>query len=1251
MKKSCKYITFFVFFLLTGLARAQDVVPIVIEWEKNNRVNGKTQLNFNNAFYEPHETLLPYFSYFFQLTEKQFNDFVFEVDFRNAVFENIAVELSPAQQKQINQNLIIRVSKVKSRSSYGLNIYFLPIIYKNNRAKKLTSVDLIIHRKYSKKTNTSSSFTLNDPLSSGKWIKVPVNHTGVHAISYEQLLQFGFDLPQNVYIYGSDVGMLSENNADFTSTNFITKSLMHFNRHIYFFAKAINHWKRDSENDDYFFENHVYAEHNYVFITQQNIENPHLIQRQDFLNRTPNYISNAYDCMLAWNTDSINIIESGKVWFGKHYDYQLKHDFNFSFKHKLADAPLSLQIQMAARSPFASKANIQLNENIFQLNFLPVSIDVAGLYADLRRANFEVVTNQNNIQIQTTYSKNAGTAEAWLDYIQLKTRAQLVYESGNQLLFSDFQSVADNQLSEFFIRTNQQILHVWDVTLDGKPLSFAFRNQTDGIAFRAPTSDLRQFVVFNLSDAIPLLVAEASELENQNLLSNTVPDMVIISPQVFISQAERLAALRQQNDTLDVRVVTPQQIYNRFSYGVPDIMAIRRFLMVLYQTNPEKLKYLLLFGDGSVDNKTNSSNNTNFILTYQSENSTSTTASFVSDDFFGLLDPEEFAMEGLLDIGIGRLPVKNNTEAKAVVDKIIRYENSNGKWQNTLCFIADDADDNQNFHMTDADYLTQIIDTAYPYFNIKKIYLDSYVQQQSSSGQRYPEVNNQIIQQMNKGALLFNYTGHGSENRLAHENILDVAMINSFNNSDNLPVFMTATCEFGRFDMFSRERNQQTTSAGELLFLNPNGGAVAMFTTTRVVYSNPNFLLNKNFYNYIFMKNAENHPMRLGDVMRLTKVSRGLDQNKRNFTLFGDPAMKLKLPENKILLTDIRINDLPVDTISALDKVEVTGEVDFFTLKNYQIDTLDVTVFDKAEQFQTRSNDGYGNNSYSMQQNILYTGKASIKNGKFNFRFYVPSDINYRYANGKISFFCKDNPRNLTGFFTEFLVGGSSNTKLNDTEGPEIKMFLNSPDFANGATTGPNPVVNILLKDSTAINTSSNSIGHDLLLVVDNDTQNSLALNDYYEADLDDYSAGKIQFPLYNLSEGKHTLKFKAWDINANSSEKQIQFYVNKSDEFLISKAFNYPNPFSTNTAFYFNHNQNEQWLNARIIIFAPSGKIIQTLHSRFFSNGNVSKPIYWNGTDQYGNPLARGVYFYQILVENSKNQQAQKYQKIMIVR
>jgi hypothetical protein len=561
--------------------------------------------------------------------------------------------------------------------------------------------------------------------------------------------------------------------------------------------------------------------------------------------------------------------------------------------------------------------------------------------------------------------------------------------------------------------------------------------------------------------------------------------------------------------------------------------------------------------------------------------------------------------------------------------------------------------------MSEAEGLASSLKDSVPSFNIVKIYLDAFKQVTNVNGQSYPDVTKAINDRINAGCLIFNYTGHGSEGGLAAERVVKTEDINSWNNGRRLPLFITATCEFSRFDdveinISTREMTGKT-SAGEMVLLNKDGGGIALMSTTRVVYSAPNFILNKNILNAAFYRDGSGNSMSLGDIIRIAKNNSGTGPNKRNFTLLGDPALKLAWPWHGNVITD-SVNNVSVknniDSLKALTVINIAGHVEdpggnLMSTFNGIISPL---IYDKESRIRTLANDGGPVMDFGLRNNILFSGKTIAKDGRFSFRFIVPRDIDYSFGSGKISYYANNDSEDMAGNFSDIIVGGFSNNALTDTSGPDIKLYMNDTLFRNGGITDNNPRLLAIIEDKDGINTTGSGIGHDLTGFLDNDHNNSFVLNNYFINDFDSYIKGKIMYDLSGLSGGSHSFTVKAWDNYNNSSEKTIQFLVETGDKFILRNLLNYPNPFFNDTRIIAEHNRPESELNVTINIFNLNGRIIKIIKTKVPSEGYTLPPIIWDGNDDGGIRVGRGIYPYRITVVTGKGELATASGRLIIL-
>ena len=761
-------------------------------------------------------------------------------------------------------------------------------------------------------------------------------------------------------------------------------------------------------------------------------------------------------------------------------------------------------------------------------------------------------------------------------------------------------------------------------------------------------------------------------ITNQDHHADTAADMVIIIPtsQKVRSQAERLKQLHEQEDSMRVRIVPADELFNEFSSGTPDANAYRRYLKMLYDraaTEADMPRYLLLFGDGSWDNRMLTSDWStfspdDFLLCYESEDSYSTTNSYVSDDYFCLLDDGEgsdLTKKDKTDVGVGRLTARTEEEAKILVDKITDYvaNNQAGDWQNTLCFMGDDG--NGNVHMTEANAAATTAIDVNPSFNIKKIYWDAYERIATSTGNRYPDVTRLIKQQMQQGALVMDYCGHGVTYCLSHEQVVRIEDF-AEHTSLRLPLWVTASCDIMPFD--SQEEN-----IGETAMLNTRGGAIAFFGTTRTVYTGDNKNMNCAFIQQV-LSSTDGRPNRLGDAVRLSKNSlrsfgstagdsryESYPINKLHYSLLGDPAMRLAFPTLNITIDSINSQPLGNQNIQlgAGEKVAVTGHVSNGSAPFDGIVSL--TVKDVEQTVVCRLNDTGSKGAstayrFSDRPTTIYNGQDSLRNGRFQLSFVLPKDISYSDDTGRMTVYAvsSDRQHEANGHTEAFTMGSGTDT-LNDGIGPSIYCYLNTTAFENGGTVNTTPYFYAQLTDKDGINAAGSGLGHDLELVVDGQLAMTYNLNNYFQYNFGDYRSGSVGYSLPELNEGEHRLTFRAWDVLNNSSVAELKFNVERN---LKPNCFSVEctrNPATTTTSFIINHDRAGSQMDVELEIFDTSGRLLWRKSETGLSTDNTYT-LDWNLTTSSGNRLQTGVYLYRVLISSDGSKKASQAQKLIVL-
>lgn len=1141
---------------------------------------------------------------------------------------------------------------------------------------------------------SGSAFANTSVLASGQWYKIGVTQTGLHKIDKTLLTKMGLDVAQintaNIRIYGNGGKMLPERNGDFryddlmeNAISVVTNSLGVFDdkSYIVFYATGPDEWKRNKSVSPLKFSatKNLYSDTSFYFLTTD-LGPGKRVSSNSADGLSPNVSSNTYDYYGFHEENLFNFVKSGRNLYGEAMDLNPQLIFNWGEGDFVTGDTLAVEARLMARNGDSTRFTISGNGMSFYLGTGPIDPNyyLSDYGAESARTGWTYNTLPNNIGI--TINRVTSGALGYLDKLTINARRQIKLNA-KQFQFRDTRVSGPGKICAFTAALSSSGTQplLWNVTDALHPVVQQYNSSGTTFSYVTRCDSLNEFAIAPLSDLyVPTYVGKVA---NQNLHAIQQADYIVITHPSFMAAAQRLAALHQKNEGYTTAVVTVDQIYNEFSSGRQDISAIRDFIRMVYSRNfptGKPLKYVCLMGDGSYKNKSRDlTNNSNVIPTYQSNNSLSFTNSIATDDFFGLMNANEGAnadLFGIIDLGVGRLTCRTVQEANTVVSKIETYykketdfkiadyapENCNanqsnmGDWRTWLMFLADDKDN--ALHMRDANLLTLDIETKNDLFNIDRIFLDAYQAISTPGGKRYPDAETDLERRIRKGVLVFNYTGHGGEVGLTEERIVSLQSINAYDNLNKLFLFITATCEFSRYDDPAR------TSAGELTLLNPKGGAVGLFSTCRLAYSTPNKTLSDSLLNYLFKKKNGQWPT-LGDCIRDTKASIQQSIYYGNFHLLGDPGMRLSYPSEAVKTSEINsvaINPSSSDTLSALSKVTVKGFVSDNAgnkLSNFN-GIVYPTVFDKENTQVCLVNDIKSSTStidiipfqFQTQKNILYRGKSEVRNGDFTFTFLVPKDISFSPGRGRISYYATNGTTDAAGSYSNVIVGGVSKNSVNDNDGPVVDLYLNDRNFVNGGTTNEKPVLIVNLTDSSGINTAGNSIGHDISVILDGSGSSPVVLNDYYEANLNSYQSGLVRYPFSDIAEGPHTLSFKVWDIQNNSSQSETDFVVASSAELALKHVLNYPNPFTTRTKFFFEHNQACDPLKVTIQIYTISGKVVKTLQTTMTCEGYRPDGIEWDGKDDYGDKLARGVYIYRLAVLASNNKKAEKIEKLVIL-
>lgn len=1092
------------------------------------------------------------------------------------------------------------------------------------------------------------SYAQKSVLSEGQWFKLAVTESGIYRVDADLLSKMGVNIgairPAGIRIYGNGGAMLPQSNKS-GYVNALTENAIwvsgeedgKFDKSdvVYFYAEGPHVIKCDAAKAELRHQLNYYSDSSFYFITFGE-GNGLRVKAHPGLSTTASKTVNQFDDYWYHETESSNTLKSGREWWGEYLGAPLGNmNVNMPGVVPGSDFKLRTSTIGAAQVPTSF---------IWQVNGSEVGREAIGTVSPgtydvkaLQTGSTYIVTNapaSGSFAIGVTYNKNGqASAEAYLDYVGLQVKRELRNYEGQQV-YHFLPQAADTVTYQF--AGSSEGFNLWNIT---NPLAPQFISQKDATnAFRWTASGaktLQKYIGFKTDDAFQPV--NWQRVSNQNIAASPTPDMLIVTPVAWASEANRLAGYRNSRDGLDVLVVTTDQIYNEYASGRPDITAVRDFARQLYQKTPGKLKYLLLFGDATYDYRNLLHNQSQaqraaWLPVYESRESLNPVYTYSSDDYFGFMDTDEgdwnenTAGDHSVDIGVGRLPVKSAAEAKIVVDKLIRYESSFGIWKNRIRFVADDGDG--NIHQRHADQLADLIQGRM--FSVRS-FIDEAPQTTTDAGQKAPAINKAIRDAIDSGTLILNYTGHGGTSGWAEEQVLTLADMLSSRGMNNLPLLLTATCEFGRYD------DPGVVSGAELMVLSPKGAAVGAISTTRPVYSSTNFALNKAFYEALL--NAK-PGQRLGDFFKYTKNHALAGSLNRNFTLLADPSMTLTCGGKGVRWSS------PPDTLRALQKVTLQAEVFDLTTGKADADfngTARLVIYDKQIEFRTLGNEG-NPEAYNEFRSKLFDGSVSVKNGRLQCSLQMPKDIDYRLGPGRVSLYAVNADSTEDASAQLAVIVGGSAVQQKDTIPPKLAGYLNTPAFRDGDTVEPSSVLVLRMGDESGISISRAGIGHDITMTL-NDTL-IVVLNDYYTADLDNYQSGTINYPLNNLPAGKYVVRVKVWDAYTNFSEIAFGFLVGPAKGIALNTFNIYPNPFQKDLAFELGHNRVNDDVELIFNILLVNGQRLGTYKKLYYNSEPVIREMLdvtqWLNTVPVDQSLV-----YQLLIrslkDNSVDQKAGK--------
>lgn len=1193
---------------------------------------------------------------------------------KNIVFEKVEEKyLNLLALEYLTENVTSSLRISHGPSLHGVTLTVVPLIKKGKEVHKIISFDIDYELFSVASKSLKTNVTDTSVLSSGDWYKFSIDKTGVFKLDKNFIESLGVSVsdidPRDIRIYGNGGGMLPNLNSEFRYDDLQENSIYvngeddgSFNDgdYVLFYGVGAHDWVTPSESQISHRKN-IYSEETYYFLNIDLGRGKRIAEASEVTTLTTDVITTYKDYVVLEN-DLINLIGAGQQWFGDSFSVTNDRTYNFEFENLDISKDLKFVVRGASTASTTTSMLVSVNDTeTFTLNYSSIN-DSEKAITSSRSSN--VTITSSNIDVNIKYNNNGNpTANAYLDYIEI-IGDKLLIASGKQFFFRNFSSQQNSKVLEYSISNASSIDMVWDVTNSIEPKIINNQSTGSNFIFKSATSGvLNEYAVLNNSDYYSPKVISTDPISNQNLHGLKDIQYLVITNEDLSDQAQRLADYHKNNSNLSTKVVSLKEIYNEFGSGSPDITAIRDFVKHLYDNASSeelKIKYLCLFGDSSYDYKDRISGNNNIVPVYLAYESFNLATSYVTDDYYGMMDSNEGGMitADKQDVATGRILVSDNTQAEIVVNKILAYYDSNsyGAWRNSITFVTGDPTDAGEASFTT--YMDQLAASTLaerPQYNIKKIYSDSYVQVETSGGSRYPDVNTAIANSMEKGVLLFNYFGHGGETGFAEERIVSIDDIQSWVNFEKSPLFITITCDFTRFD------NPAMFTAGEEMVVSNKGGSASLISTSREVYVPFGKRFNKTLIPNVL--DFENKDVSIAEALMNSKNLEQHGQGQHYFIYYlGDPAMKLGMPKPNIKVTHINDKDVlqSRDTLKALSKIKISGEIqdENGNLLNDFNGELSTIIYDKPTSRTTLNNDGYPETLglipfiFEIQENSVFKGKANVNNGKFSYDFIVPKDIKLAYGASKISLYFNNEVESKGGYDLETIIGGINDSPDSDDEGPEIELFMEDNSFLDGGNTSANPVLIAQFLDKSGVNTSTGGIGHSITAVIDGDDGNPIELNEFYEAETGDFTKGVVNYTIRDLEAGPHTVKLKVWDTYNNASDKTLNFTVTESSEFVLENVLNYPNPFIDYTEFWFTHNQPNDLLDVKIYIYTVSGKLVKSISEVVQTSGILVRSITWNGKDDFGDRVGKGVYVYKLEVTNvSTGVRTEKFEKLVLLQ
>ena len=1092
------------------------------------------------------------------------------------------------------------------------------------------------------------SYAERSVLADGHWVKIRVSESGVCRMSFSELRSAGLE-PSQVRVFGYGG---AQKEQDFSKPNIddLPQVPVYVGEdYILFYVQGPISWTYNGSR--FAHTRNTYSDFGY-YLLSDDAGDMLLFPEAEAVSGSPTDVT-YYSYYQVQDEDSVNLIDrtgvsgGGRTFYGEQFAAGQTRTFTFSTPYANGDNS-SVYIDMAANAATTSTVKAKLNNTSSKSIYIS-SIPDHYTFGVAGTISMNGASEEQNQRVTIQFVNSNASALAWLNYIEITTPSELVMTGSYMGIRSLVNRNTTNPV-RFLLRNTTASTQIWDVTDLAAIQRMPTTMVDDQLAWVGTQADgVHEYIAVN-TDGTKFVQAEVvGEVKNQNLHALSNIDYIIICPEGYEDVSEDLAKAHEAKQAITYAIVTDQQVYNEFSSGTPDATAYRWLMKMLYDRAKNGIgqqpRWLLLMGHGTFDNRKLLRNSgTSLLLTYQSKNSVNEIKAYATDDYFAYLDDNEGTIDtqGRMDIGVGRLPVESLDEARTTVDKLIQYirNEQTGKWKNQLVYLADDGENGT--HTETAEKSAELVRIKNPDFIVHKIFLDAYPQEVNASGESYPLAKNRVLNLLKNGVLFFNYSGHGGYNAITNESILNLKDIAGMTNK-NQAFWLFATCNFAQCDAGKR-------SAAETAVLNPKGGAIGILAATRTVFASQNTNLNRSVCDTLFgHSDVFHYDMTLGEAISIGKNLLGSDENKLAYVLLGDPCMRLNYP------TDYHVETLTeMDTLNALSVQHVEGRIideDLNTVSDFN-GKVDITIYDKMQSIPTRDNDNAGGDprviAYNDYPNTIFSGATDVKDGLFNYTFMVPKDIRYNFDNGRIVYYAVTadslETAEAVGHFEQFIIGGTGSTVAIDTIGPEMEIYLNSPAFRNGDKTYATPRFFANLYDKNGINTAGAGIGHDLMLIIDDDPKMIYSLNEYFTAANNSYQAGQVSYLMEELANGPHSLTFRAWDLLNNSTTKSLNFIVEAGLDPSIYNVTTYPNPVQQSGVVHLivNYDQPDELIETEIYLYNTAGQMVYSHKQDNPDAVSINLPSLGLNT---------GVYIYSVKIKSASSKYSTTSGKIIVTK